>query len=147
MAAAFSRSTVAFGALGGAKFDAEARVRTPDDVAGLFELVVADHEGEIVRNADLAAHLKTGTHRGHIAHPAIDTAGPVEADTAGLERAPAFVVFLPLLPPSSVGVRAARAASPWPSTSDGNGQLHARPASLSGSEKDHQKTAKTFRNR
>jgi len=81
---------VPFGALGGAKFDAQSSVRTPDDVACLLELVVADHENEIVRNADLAAHLKTSTHRGHIAHPAIDTAGPVKADATGLERAPAL---------------------------------------------------------
>jgi hypothetical protein len=53
-------STVACGAIAGAKFDAEARVRTPDDVARLFELVVADHENEIARNADLAAHLEAG---------------------------------------------------------------------------------------
>ena len=48
---------LACGALGGAKFHAQARVRTPDHMAGLFELVVADHENKIVRNADLAAHL------------------------------------------------------------------------------------------
>ena len=76
LAAAFSRSTVLFGASGGEKFDAKTRVRPPDDVARLLELVVTDHENEIVRNADLAAHLKTGTHGGHIAHPAIDAGGP-----------------------------------------------------------------------
>jgi hypothetical protein len=87
------RSTVAFDALGGAKFDAESRVRTPDDVARLLELVVADHENEIVRNTDLAAHLEAGTYPGHIAHPAINTAGPVKADAAGLERPP--TLFFP----------------------------------------------------
>jgi hypothetical protein len=79
LAGAFSLSTVStvlFGASGGEKFDTKARVRTPDDVARLLELVVADHENEIAWNADLAAYLKTGTDGGHIAHPAIDAGGP-----------------------------------------------------------------------
>jgi len=76
--------------LGSAKFHSQARVRTPDDVARLFELVVADHENEIVRNTDLAAHFETGTYPRHIPYAAIDTAGPVKADTAGLEGAPAL---------------------------------------------------------
>ena len=65
-----------FGALVGAKFHTQARIRTPDHVARLLELVVADHENEIAWNADLAAYLKTGTDGGHIAHPAIDAGGP-----------------------------------------------------------------------
>jgi len=51
---------LAFGALGGAKFHTQARVRTPDHMAGLYELVVADHENKIVRNADLAAQAPAG---------------------------------------------------------------------------------------
>jgi hypothetical protein len=90
LAGTFSWSTVLFGASGGAKFDAEARVRTPDDVARLLDFVVAYHESEIAWNADLAAYLKTSTDGGHIAHPAINSASPVKADAAGLERAPSL---------------------------------------------------------
>ena len=59
-AAASSRSTVLFGALGGAKLHTEAGIRTPDDVARLLEAVVANHENKIVRYTNLACHLEAG---------------------------------------------------------------------------------------
>jgi len=95
---------------GGTKFDSDPRIRTPNHVARLVEIVVPNKKHEVVGNAELACNLETSAGPRHVAYPAIYGRGTIECDRAPFQGTQAlhFASFVHCSWPAS--------SNPWPSS-------------------------------